>query len=403
MIRFIHAADLHLDTPFKGLEQTSQKLGKKLRKAPFESIANIVDLALEKSVDFVLLAGDLYNTKQINIKAQSLFIAQLERLNQAEIPVFLIRGNHDYLTETAATLALPFPKNVHPFGPEVETIFFETKMKKRVAITGFSFDAQWVLERKIKEYPERSKNVDLQVGLLHGALETSQTKEANYAPFTLGELRDKNYDYWALGHVHQRQILSTNPPVHYPGNIQGLHKNEMGPKGCLLIEWSEFEQSVDFVETAPIIWDTLQLEITETEQVGSFLEKAKAAIVEKEYKKDVLLQLEFLVGADADNDFIRFSETKEFAEQIGQQLGFENIWIASVEHKIKAPTDQRTLAKLYPDEWGHALEELKEADVFDELTEKVFNQIPRKYLNETNTKAYREKILEQAMKKLYFN
>ena len=115
MIRFIHAADLHLDTPFSGLEQTSKRLAGKLREAPFESFSRIVDIAIEKKVDFVLLAGDLYNTKRVNIKAQSLFIEQLNRLEKIDIPVYLIRGNHDYLTEESKTLALPFPENVHTY------------------------------------------------------------------------------------------------------------------------------------------------------------------------------------------------------------------------------------------------------------------------------------------------
>src|SRR5699024_1255275 len=173
MIRFIHAADLHLDTPFSGLEQTSKKLAEKLREAPFESFAKIVDIAVEKEVDFVLLSGDLYNTKRVNIKAQSLFIEQLNRLEKVGIPVYLIRGNHDYLTEEAKTLALPFPENVHTFKSAVETHIFETKNNERVAISGFSYDKQWVLERKIKEYPRRRQDVDLHIGMLHGDIETS--------------------------------------------------------------------------------------------------------------------------------------------------------------------------------------------------------------------------------------
>src|SRR5690625_1804341 len=161
MIRFIHAADLHLDTPFSGLEQTSKTLAKKLREAPFESFAKIVDVAIEKAVDFVLLSGDLYNTKRVNIKAQSLFIEELNRLAKADIPVYLIRGNHDYMTEEAKTLSLPFPDNVMTFDAEVETHFLETQNNERVAITGFSYDRQWITERKIKKYPKRRPDVDL--------------------------------------------------------------------------------------------------------------------------------------------------------------------------------------------------------------------------------------------------
>ena len=140
MIRFIHAADLHLDTPFSGIEKTSKELAEKLRQAPYDSLANIVDLAIEKTVDFVLLSGDLYNTKRINIKAQSLFIEQLNRLNKADIKVFVVRGNHDYLTESEHSLTLPFPDNVYTFGADVSTHIIETRQNQRVAITGFSYE-----------------------------------------------------------------------------------------------------------------------------------------------------------------------------------------------------------------------------------------------------------------------
>ena len=194
MITFIHAADLHLDTPFSGLERTSKELASKLREAPFESLANIVDKAIAEGVDFVLLAGDLYNTEHINIKAQSLFVEQLERLNQAEIPVFLTRGNHDYLTEDTKTLSLPLPNNVFTYTAEVTTHQIITKGNQRVAVTGFSYDSKWIFERKIEEYPTRQSNVDLQIGMLHGSLDRLETTEATYAPFTINELQSKQYD-----------------------------------------------------------------------------------------------------------------------------------------------------------------------------------------------------------------
>jgi len=401
MIRFIHAADLHLDTPFSGLEQTSKTLAEKLREAPFESLAKIVDIAIEKAVDFVLFSGDLYNTKRVNIKAQSLFIEHLNRLNKADIPVYLIRGNHDYLTEEAQKLALPFPKNVYTYGPDVETHILETKNKERIAITGFSYDTQWVTERKIKKYPKRRPDVNLQIGLLHGDIETSLTREANYAPFTLAELREKNYDYWALGHVHQRQQIAEQPSVYYPGNIQGLHKNETGEKGCLFVEWTTREQHVQFIPTAPVIWESMTLELSEIENVSDLFQAMQEAIAEKEYKQDVLINLIIKAKTDDDEDLIHFTQEKEFAEQLSKQLGVSNVWVASVELIVEEAADQQALQKMYPNEWDKVLRKAEKTTIFNELTERIFEQIPSRYLNQKNSKAYREQMIQKAIAKLH--
>lgn len=401
MIRFIHAADLHLDTPFSGLEQTSNELAEKLREAPFVSFTKIVDLAIEKAVDFVLLSGDLYNTKQVNIKAQSLFIEQLKRLEKAEIPVFLIRGNHDFLTEETQTLTLPFPENVITYGPEIKTEIFETKSKERIAITGFSYDRQWITKRKIKEYPNRHANVNMQIGLLHGAIETSQTRETNYAPFNLNELREKNYDYWALGHVHQYQQVSKQPPVYYSGNIQGLHRNETGEKGCLLVDWTPREHTVRFLSTAPVIWDSLTLNLSTIKHLSDFIQTLKEMIAEKEYKQDVLVHLVVKTKPDDDEDLIRVFQEKEFKEQLTQQLGFSNVWIASAELQVEETANHQSLQQTYPEEWEASLRKIDQYGAFNELTENIFEQIPLKYLNKTHSKEYRLEMIQKALAKLH--
>ena len=401
MIRFIHAADLHLDTPFSGLEQTSKELAEKLRKAPILSFAKTVDQAIEKAVDFVLLSGDLYNTKQVNIKAQSLFIEQLQRLDKAEIPVFLIRGNHDFLTEETQTLSLPFPKNVTTYGPEIKTEIFETKTNERIAITGFSYDRQWITKRKIKEYPNRQPHVNMHIGLLHGAIETSKIREANYAPFSIHELQEKNYDYWALGHIHQFQQISKQPPVYYSGNIQGLHKNETGEKGCLFVEWSPREHTVQFLPTAPVIWDSLTLDLSKIKHLSDFIQTLKENIAAKEYKQDVLVHLVVKTQVEDDQDLIRILQEKEFKEQLTQQLGFSNVWIVSVELTVEEAANHQALQQMYPEEWEASLRKIDQYGAFNELTENIFEQIPAKYLNQTNSQEYRLEMVQKALAKLH--
>jgi DNA repair exonuclease SbcCD nuclease subunit len=403
MVKFIHAADLHLDTPFSGLEQTAKKLAEKLRQAPFESLEKIVDLALKEAVDFILLAGDLYNTERVNIKAQSLFIEQMERLENAKIAVFLIRGNHDYMTDEAHTLSLPLPKNVHTYPGEIKTHLYETKHKERVAVTGFSYDSQWVFERKIKDYPKRRQDVDLHIGLLHGSLEGIDSKEGNYAPFTTNELQQKNYDYWALGHIHQRQQISKQPPAYYPGNIQGLHKNETGPKGCLLVEWTKREQQVQFVPTAPLVWENLSVDISEVTNVSELFEKIREGITKITSTEELLIALTLQANDDTEETIVNYVQTPEFKEQLEQQLNLPNVWLASVGFIFKEGTDRQTLESLYPKVWAEVLEQAAEPKAFRELTEGIFEQIPKKYLNEPLDEDYRRELLKQAIAKIYLN
>lgn len=399
MIKFIHAADLHLDTPFSGLEQTSKELAEKLRVAPYESLANIVDAAIEEAVDFVLLAGDLYNTKRVNIKAQSLFVEQLNRLAEAEIKVFLIRGNHDFLTEDEKTLTLPFPENVYTYDADVSTHIAETKQSKRVAVTGFSYETQWVFDRKIEEYPNRAANVDLHIGLLHGSADGLEATEANYAPFTVNEMRAKNYDYWALGHIHQRQQLAEN--IHYSGNIQGLHKNETGPKGCLLVEWSNREQKINFIPTAPIIWESVEVDISSIQNVADLFETLRGEMKDLGAEHEVLVHLTLRSNEDYNEKLIQLIQEPNFNEQLTKQLKLPNTWIVSIDFFLEEVSNTQTLEKLYPEMWQQATEKALSSDAFTEMTEGIFNQIPSKYLNEINSNEYREKMVEKAIAKIH--
>lgn len=401
MVKFIHAADLHLDTPFSGLEQTSKPLAEKLRQAPFQSLAKLVDLALEETVDFVLFAGDLYNTEQVNIKAQSLFIEQMKRLEEASIPVLLIRGNHDYITDEANTLSLPFPKNIKTYTEDVKTHIIKTAEKERVAVTGFSYNSQWVFDRKIRDYPKKRQDVDLQIGLLHGSLEGVETKQGNYAPFSISELREKNYDYWALGHIHQRQQISTNPLAYYSGNIQGLQKNETGEKGCLLVEWTTREQNVQFVPTAPMVWETRDLEISEATNVSELFTLIRDNTSELSYTEDILIDLTLHADDTANEKIVHFVQTQDFKEQLEKQLNLPKVWLASVSFVFEEGEDRQTLEALYPDVWEKVLEQTEDPTVFREMTEGIFDQIPKKYLNEPMDDDYRRAMIQQAIAEIY--
>ncbi|WP_054669975.1 metallophosphoesterase family protein [Lentilactobacillus senioris] len=231
-MKFIHAADLHLDSPFRGLANSKMPtaLLQRMQQSTFEAATRVFDAAINNQVDFVLLVGgDLFDRAEQSINAKYFLNQQLNRLNDAKIPVIISFGNHDYFAGDVNQLG--FPENVFVFSNEVTTTKLTLKDGTVVAISGFSFANQWVSERMIANYPAADPQVDWNIGMLHGSAEGIHSTEGTYAPFSLAELNSKNYDYWALGHIHQRQSLDDQHVINYPGNTQGRHINESGSKG----------------------------------------------------------------------------------------------------------------------------------------------------------------------------
>ena len=401
MIKFIHAADLHLDTPFHGLKEISEKLSLSMQEAPFKSFRKIVDKGIDEQIDFLLLSGDLYNTQKMNIKAQSVFIKELKRLESERIPVFLIRGNHDYLTEESQKTTLTLPGNVYQYSDKVMTHTITTKTGKKIAVSAFSYTKQWIGYRKIREYPKRFDHVDMHIGMLHGEADSKHGSSGNYAPFTIEELKQKNYDYWALGHIHQRQKLSNYPIAIYPGNIQGLHRNEKGEKGCLLVEWTSRGAEIDFIPTAPIIWEEITVELKNINNINQLIARVQEELIEKNFIENYLIHLNIQVSAEDDDELIDLLQKESFIEDLTNQLNFSNLWISDLEIHVSKVSEKRSLEELYPNEWEKSLAKVKEHSFFSEVTDNILNNIPARYLVENNTEEYREQMIKKAISKIY--
>ncbi|MBB1099859.1 metallophosphoesterase [Limosilactobacillus sp. WF-MT5-A] len=284
-MRFIHTADLHLDSPFLGLTSMPKLLWERVHSSTFTAFRKVVDEAINLKVDFVLISGDIYDRDQQSIAAIEFFIKQCERLNQAHIPVYLLYGNHDYqIVQDTGRL----PMNVHVFGNRVMTTTLTLSNHDTVAISGFSYDQRWIKEDQVKKYPLK-RNETWHIGMLHGA--TRQSQGNHYAPFAIDELIAKNYDYWALGHIHKHQILNEKPPIIYSGNPQGRHKNEAGQHGYYLVESQGNKLVPQFKPVAEIEWTSLTVSVlptsnlTEVEQflsqtIDGKLKKAPFQLVE---------------------------------------------------------------------------------------------------------------------------
>jgi exonuclease SbcD len=227
--KFIVAADIHLDSPLQGLSLYEGAPLEVLRGATREALGNLVSLAIEEKVAFVLLSGDLYDGDWKDYHTGLFLLQQLSRLREAGVKVYVIYGNHD--AESRITKSLRLPDNVRVLSTKSpETIFLDDF---GVAIHGQGFARRDVMENLAERYPEASKGF-FNIGMLHTALSGAEGHEP-YAPCTVGTLRTKGYDVWALGHVHARKVHSREPLILYPGNTQGRHARETGSKGCTLV------------------------------------------------------------------------------------------------------------------------------------------------------------------------
>ena len=227
--KFIIAADVHLDSPMQGLSRYEGAPLDVLRGATREAFGNLISLAMEEKVAFLLLSGDLYDGDWRDYHTGLFLVQQLSRLREAGIKAYVIYGNHD--AESRITKSLRFPDNVTVLSTKSpETITVE---EFGVAIHGQGFPKRDVIESLAEQYPDGRKGF-FNIGMLHTAL-TGAEGHAPYAPCTLGTLRSKGYDVWALGHVHARKVHSEDPLILFPGNIQGRHARETGPKGCSLV------------------------------------------------------------------------------------------------------------------------------------------------------------------------
>ena len=258
MFTFIHAADIHLDSPLRGLEYHEDAPLEQIRGAARRALENLVNLAIEEQAAFVLIAGDLYDGDWRDFNTGLYFNRMMTRLKESGIRVFVVSGNHD----AASSLT----KNLRP--PENVTFFSSRKPETitipdvDVAIHGQSFANRAVQEDLSSAYPLALPG-HLNIGLLHSSLSGREGHET-YAPCTVDGLKSKGYDYWALGHVHLREIVAENPWIVFPGNIQGRHIKEQGPKGCTLVTVEEGAiTKVEHRDLDVLRWRTCRVDLSE--------------------------------------------------------------------------------------------------------------------------------------------
>jgi DNA repair exonuclease SbcCD nuclease subunit len=227
---FLHAADLHLGSPFKGLSLRDGHLASRLATASRDAFVDLIDRALEEKVAFAIFAGDIFDGDWRDASIALFFNRQIGRLAKAGTPIYLLKGNHD--ADSVVTKSLSLPDLAHSF-PTARAGGFELP-ELRVALHGRGFSHRTESENLVRSLPA-PKPGWFNIGVLHSSLD-GRPGHAAYAPCTLDDLRAKNYDYWALGHVHAHEVVAQDPWVVFPGNLQGRSIRETGAKGAVLVD-----------------------------------------------------------------------------------------------------------------------------------------------------------------------
>lgn len=228
-MKILHAADLHIDSPLGGLTAYEGAPVEEIRGATRRATENLIRAALDHEVSLVVLAGDIFDGDWPDYGTGLFWNEQLGRLHEAGIPVVSVAGNHDAQSQISRNLQLP-PNVTQLSTAKPETITFD---ELGVEVIGQGYATRDVSVDLTEAYPDGDSDL-FTIGLLHTAL-NGRPGHANYAPASVDALRSKGYQYWALGHVHTREVVHEDPWIVFPGNTQGRHARETGPKGATLI------------------------------------------------------------------------------------------------------------------------------------------------------------------------
>ncbi|ECB9646166.1 exonuclease SbcCD subunit D [Listeria monocytogenes] len=396
-IQFLHMADLHLDSPFIGLSTLPQPLFSAIQESTFQSLERITTVAIKEAVDFVLIAGDIYDSEDQSVRAQARFAKEMKRLEAANIPVFMIHGNHDFIEKHKEKLALP--SNVHVFSEQVEVMSHKTATGVSVNIYGFSYNERHIRTSRVGEYKIQG-DADFHIALLHGSEVSSSEEHDVYAPFRVQEISKKGFDYWALGHIHKRQLLAESPSIYYPGNIQGRNRKESGEKGASIITLSEASTTIDFIGTSPIIWEEAVITLPENSEINAFYRET-TKLLESYQGRSHSYFLHIIVKMENKQKI----DTNDWLQMLQEEVEITDntfVWVHKLTTEITNQSNSQTWyeSHLAGEEIKHSFETLQDESAFYQAVEALYLESGvSRYLDDLS-EIDRERLLHDALMEL---
>ncbi len=372
--RFIHAADLHLDSPLRGLAKYEGAPQERLRAAPRQAFSQLVDLALAEAVDFMVIAGDVFDGDWKDIGTGLFFAREMARLQQADIPVFLLHGNHDAQTRISRQTTLP--ENVRVFASRGPQTFRLDGLQ--VALHGQSFAEPATMENLVLNYPEPVAGA-FNIGVLHTALEGG-TVHANYAPCSLEQLRSRGYDYWALGHVHEYRILNESPPVVYPGNLQGRMVRETGAKGAVMVTVEHGVPRCERLIVDVLRWHQLEVDVSAVVDLDQAMARLRAVVEASVPRDERLHALRIRLTGRTEVHPLLLASAQRLREQALMVLAGmlrDDIWVEKVLAQTAPDFDLNEIMGKQDalGEFARLFAELPQDEVFLGMMEKEFQHL----------------------------
>lgn len=326
--RFVHTADLHMDSPFRGLMNAAPKLRDSLQDATLGALERVIDWTIQSNADFLVIAGDLYDSRDRSLRALVSFRRQMERLAERDVPVFIVHGNHDPLNGWGSEFLLP--PNVTTFGSRPRTEPVIRRGRELARVTGVSYPRERVTENLAALMTPES-GAPYSVAALHANI-GQQSGHADYAPAAIADLSASGFDYWALGHVHTRAILQASPAIVYPGNPQGRHPRETGARGCFQVDVDSYGQAhFQFVETSRARWTHLEINIQPyvnlNALIDAMIEKGQAAAAE--FEGPTIARCTFRGTGALHRDLQRDGVAEDLAGELERVLTVESVRVAT--------------------------------------------------------------------------
>jgi exonuclease SbcD len=340
-VRFVHAADLHLDAPFAGVSADDARVGSALADATYAAFERVIDTCIGREAHFLVIAGDAYNSSHTSLTAQLRFRAGMERLAAVGIEAFIVHGNHDPASGYSARLEMP--ESVHVYSTDrVER--FEVKRDGEVvaAVYGRSFAKSAELENFAVGYA-RGASDPVAIGVLHANVGGNPDYDP-YAPASLENLRAAQMDYWALGHIHKQEVLSRDPWIVYSGSPQGLNPKETGPHGCLVVEITAGGAvSVEHVETAPVAWTQFDCDASATQSVDQLAVLLGAACddLRQQAGRPAIARITLIGRTEVHADLARSGALSALVEEVRREQAAREpwLWLDRVRNHTSAAID----------------------------------------------------------------